>query len=130
MKRRFIASHRMNASSSRSHCIFCLEVSHADPISPDQYITAKLSLVDLAGSERVSLTGATGGVLKQSIGINKSLFVLRKVIKALSQAAMLHGNQRKEALQHIAYRDSTLTRLLKHSLGGNCITLMIACLVS
>lgn len=76
----------------------------------------------------MSLTGATGGVLKQSIGINKSLFVLRKVIKALSQVSSLSGTQKKEALQHIAYRDSTLTRLLKHSIGGNCITLMIACL--
>ena len=28
----------------------------------------------------------------------------------------------------MAYRDSVLTRLLKHSLGGNCHTLMIACL--
>jgi hypothetical protein len=42
-------------------------------------------LVDLAGSERTALTGATGVLLHQSIGINKSLFVLRKVIAALAQ---------------------------------------------
>ena len=31
------------------------------------------------------------------------------------------------ALTHVPYRDSTLTRLLKPSLGGNSLTLMIAC---
>lgn len=83
----------------------------------------KLSLVDLAGSEKMQLTGATAGSLlqKQSIGINKSLFVLRKVIKALAAGSA-------QQLQTVPYRDSTLTRLLKHSLGGNCLTLMIACL--
>ena len=66
---------------------------------------------------------ATAGslLLKQSIGINKSLFVLRKVIKALASS-------QRQQLDLIPYRDSTLTRLLKHSLGGSCLTLMIACL--
>jgi hypothetical protein len=31
------------------------------------------------------------------------------------------------SLTHVPYRDSTLTRLLKPSLGGNSLTLMIAC---
>lgn len=40
--------------------------------------------MDLAGSERVSLTGNTGQAAKEGIEINKSLFVLRKVIQCLS----------------------------------------------
>lgn len=40
--------------------------------------------MDLAGSERVGQTGTTGISAKESIDINKSLFVLRKVIMGLS----------------------------------------------
>jgi len=75
----------------------------------------------LAGSERSSLTGTTGRALQESIYINKSLFTLRKVIAALSVP-----KYRQNAV-HIPFRDSKLTSLLQHSLGGNSITLMIAC---
>ena len=51
---------------------------------PDTTVRARLELVDLAGSERVGDTGATGTTLKEAIGINRSLFVLRKVITALA----------------------------------------------
>jgi hypothetical protein len=131
MKKRLVASHRMNQSSSRSHCIFTLEVQKSTQSSP-RPVVSTLSLVDLAGSEKASLTGASGDVLAQSIGINKSLFVLRKVIKALAtlSSAAAAGGERSvaRALAHVPYRDSTLTRLLQHSLGGNCLTLMLACI--
>jgi len=47
---------------------------------------SKLQLVDLAGSEKQSLTGTTGVQAKESIDINKSLHVLRKVITALTDS--------------------------------------------
>ncbi|CBZ30063.1 putative Unc104-like kinesin [Leishmania mexicana MHOM/GT/2001/U1103] len=96
---------------------------------------AKINLVDLAGSERVKATGADGDTLKEGAQINKSLTTLGIVINAL--AAQSTATTRSSAGQspmksaaaskrHIPYRDSTLTFLLKESLGGNSKTFMIA----
>lgn len=87
-------------------------------------MVSKLQLVDLAGSERISLTGTKGLAAKESIDINKSLFVLRKVIMGLSDANRGHSKDKS----HIPYRDSKLTSLLKQSIGGNSYCLMIACI--
>ena len=79
-------------------------------------------MVDLAGSEKQSLTGTTGQAAKESIDINKSLTVLRRVITALTES--------KKGMDpnFIPYRESKLTQLLKQSLGGNSYTLMMACI--
>ena len=109
----------------------CVSLCACVRFSLARALSLRLSLVRQAGSERVALTGATGNVLQQSIGINKSLFVLRKVIKSLAKAGSTGGAGASPGgsggkVVH-PYRDSTLTRLLKHSLGGNSITLMVAC---
>ncbi len=57
-----------------------------------------------------------GKHFKESIDINKSLFALRKVILALSE---------HKARTFVPYRDSKLTSLLKHCLGGNSFCLMV-----
>eukprot|EP01083_Nonionella_stella_P230912 815847_1 len=120
---RIVASHRMNVRSSRSHCIFKLTVKQIDPEHLNSTTSSELTLVDLAGSERQSLTNASGRTFSESIGINKSLLVLRKVIRILGN----HG-KRSSGKVHIPYRDSSLTKLLACSLGGSCLTLMIACI--
>jgi hypothetical protein len=124
---RTTASHKLNTSSSRSHSVFELYVDRAARDGSGVAFTSKLCMVDLAGSERFSMTGNTGAMMKQSIGINSSLFVLRKVIKSLA-AGVSKKDKTASLSQHIPFRDSVLTRLLKHSLGGNCFTVMIACL--
>ena len=80
-------------------------------------------LVDLAGSERISFIGEVDKITrKETIEINKSLMILRKVIGALAK------NDNGESMKHIPYRESKLTSVLKQSLGGNSYCLMIACL--
>lgn len=130
IKHKVMASHRLNAASSRSHCVFTIYVESFDPSdNANDILQSKLALVDLAGSERIDKTGATGVTLQESIGINKSLFVLRQVIQALSEESNSNNSSTKaKDRAYIPYRDSKLTSLLKYSLGGNSLTLMIACL--
>jgi hypothetical protein len=117
-KNKICRAHNLNNASSRSHSIFTLIVQRNRDESGELQ-ESRVSFVDLAGSERVAQTGSTGLPLHELVTINKSLHVLRKVIVALSK---------QKDMKHVPYRDSQLTSLLKHSLGGNCLTLMIACL--
>lgn len=82
---RVLASHNLNDVSSRSHSIFSITVESQDLRDPVNVTVSKLQLVDLAGSEKQSLTGTTGQHAKESIDINKSLHVLRKVITQLTE---------------------------------------------
>ena len=111
---RRIGATEMNQQSSRSHAIFTITICRVSETSGT--IRGKLHFVDLAGSERLEKTKATGSRAAEGISINKSLSTLSKVIESLST----HQS-------HIPYRESSLTRLLKDSLGGNAKTLMLAC---
>ncbi|KAM5138305.1 kinesin-like protein KIF18A [Mantella aurantiaca] len=110
----------VNATSSRSHAVFQIFLRQQDKsASINQNVRiAKMSLIDLAGSERASATNAKGERLREGTNINRSLLALGNVINALADP--------KTKKQHIPYRNSKLTRLLKDSLGGNCRTIMIA----
>ncbi|OQR90737.1 kinesin KIF9 [Thraustotheca clavata] len=115
---RTIAEHCLNNASTRSHCIFTLHIEkHSHDDNNASIVFSKLNLVDLAGSERMKKTQVTGTMLKETTHINKSLTFLEQVVIAL-------GDHKRE---HIPYRQTTLTNLLKDSLGGNCRTLLIAC---
>lgn len=110
----------MNAQSSRSHAIFTISIAMTDKQNPSICKTSKFHLVDLAGSERAGKTGATGETFDEGVNINKGLLALGNVISAL-------GEDKKKETTFVCYRNSYLTRLLKDSLGGNSITIMIAC---
>jgi len=109
-----------NATSSRSHAVLQINVAQKDrDASVSEPMTmATLSIIDLAGSERASATRNRGERLLEGANINKSLLALGGCINALCDS-------RKK--NHIPYRNSKLTRLLKFSLGGNCKTVMIVC---
>ena len=122
---RATASTKMNDVSSRSHAVFIIIVEQMSSLEDDingngakEIRVGKLNLVDLAGSERVRVTGATGKRLEECKKINQSLSALGNVISALTD--------QKQPKTHIPYRDSKITRLLEDSLGGNCITTMMA----
>ena len=109
-----------NATSSRSHAVLQINVASKDRSAAiDEPTTmATLSIIDLAGSERASATKNRGERLLEGANINKSLLALGSCINALC-------DPRKK--NHVPYRNSKLTRLLKFSLGGNCKTVMIVC---
>ncbi|XP_032299122.1 kinesin-like protein KIF6 isoform X1 [Coturnix japonica] len=114
---RMIAETPMNQASTRSHCIFTIHISSKEPGSPT-IRHSKLHLVDLAGSERVAKTGVGGHLLTEAKYINLSLHYLEQVIIALAE----------KNRSHIPYRNSMMTSVLRDSLGGNCMTTMIATL--
>ena len=119
-KNRKKGSHELNKDSSRSHTILTVYVISEFQSNGENFKKyGKISFVDLAGSERLKETHSSGGMIKETGNINKSLFVLGKVISALTD--------KKNNNQHIPYRDSKLTMLLMDSIGGASKTLMIAC---
>lgn len=109
-----------NATSSRSHAVLQINVAQKDRNADvnEPHTMATLSIIDLAGSERASATKNRGERLLEGANINKSLLALGGCINALC-------DPRKK--NHVPYRNSKLTRLLKFSLGGNCRTVMIVC---
>ena len=109
-----------NATSSRSHAVLQINISQRDRNADinEPHTMATLSIIDLAGSERASATRNRGERLTEGANINKSLLALGSCINALCDP------RRKN---HVPFRNSKLTRLLKFSLGGNCKTVMIVC---
>uniref|UniRef100_A0A8C8ATE8 Kinesin-like protein n=1 Tax=Otus sunia TaxID=257818 RepID=A0A8C8ATE8_9STRI len=114
---RAIAEHTLNKNSSRSHCIFTIYIESRFRVCSDvKCVNSKISLIDLAGSERLSKTRSEGQVLKEAMYINKSLSFLEQLIIALA-------NPKRD---HMPFRQSKLTHVLKDSLGGNCNTVLVA----
>ena len=135
----------MNEHSSRSHTIFRILIENRlcetkrvvlenqykkkDTVDDENFLDeigqkhlsygtkySVLNLVDLAGSERLNMSGHAS--VDETGHINKSLFVLANVIYKLSESKK--GNQ-----NHIPYRESKLTQILRSALGGNSLTAII-----
>ncbi|CAK9439667.1 uncharacterized protein LODBEIA_P37670 [Lodderomyces beijingensis] len=111
--RRTTAATKSNDKSSRSHSIFIMDVVGRNEATGAATF-GTLNLVDLAGSERINVSQVEGERLRETQAINKSLSSLGDVISSLNSTSA----------SHIPYRNSKLTYLLKHSLGGNSKTLM------
>eukprot|EP00434_Breviolum_minutum_P040442 symbB.v1.2.035936.t2/scaffold4956.1/size32453/3 len=124
VQRKQMASTAMNIASSRSHSVLILSLLRRSQLDEDaegpcKSVISNLTLVDLAGSEKAAATNESNAErFKEAVNINQSLFVLRRVITALS----------RNADEHVPYRESKLTSLLQHALGGKGFMVMLACL--
>ena len=117
-KSRHVGSTFYNEASSRSHSVFSLQIeSKSTQNGVVMTRTRQFHFIDLAGSERTKLS--TGERLKEGCNINKSLMNLAAVISSLSEVS-------EGKAQHVNYRNSKLTFLLKDALGGNSRTNLIA----
>ncbi|SPQ97338.1 unnamed protein product (mitochondrion) [Plasmodiophora brassicae] len=115
LSNRTTESTKLNASSSRSHAVVMLQISYQEHgAHSGRTVNSKIQLIDLAGSEDNRLTGNKGERLSESSAINKSLFVLGNVIRALNSKQ-----------NRIPFRDSKITRLLQDSLGGTAYSTLI-----
>ena len=112
---RKFASTDMNDHSSRSHYLIMIEVFGRNKITGLK-INSKLNLIDLAGSERITdnRKKMKQKQFKEMTKINRSLSVLGNVMRCL------HVKQ-----EHVPYRDSKLTYLLKDSMDNQSKMLMI-----
>ena len=119
--KRKVAATQMNAHSSRSHCVFQIQINmkvkseDKNGIGEEYLRQGKLYLVDLAGSENVGRSGAQNARAREAGNINQSLLALGRVITGLVERS-----------PHIPYRESKLTRLLQDSLGGSTKTCIIS----
>eukprot|EP00899_Mesostigma_viride_P011692 jgi/Mesvir1/20523/Mv25338-RA.1 len=116
---RTTAVHYLNKASSRSHCVFTLYLQSTSGYDASEKVTvSKLHCVDLAGSERLKKTQASDpATLKEAMYINKSLTFLEQTVNSLAKGQ-----------QHVSFRQTKLTAVLKDALGGNCRTVMVACI--
>lgn len=110
---RMVCSTGQNARSSRSHTVFIISLEQTSIEGTVK--KAKINLVDLAGSEKLSKTGAQGQALKEAKNINLSLTTLGRCIKALTSGSA----------EFVPYRESKLTLILKESLSGAAMTVLI-----
>lgn len=115
-KHKIMAAHSLNHCSSRSHCLLSFQVERWIEGQESSKRAASFTLVDLAGSEKNSMTETRGNNFTEAKFINSSLTVFRRVIDAVERG-----------VQHVPYRESKLTSLLRHALGGNSYLTLIAC---
>lgn len=107
IRQRSTAQTDMNGESSRSHCILIISIEQTVKKGRNEERrvdrSSKITLIDLAGAEK--LTSSNPLIAKETQFINKSLSSLVDVFSAL-----------KDKKEHIPYRNSKLTYLLKDSL--------------
>jgi kinesin family protein 2/24 len=122
--RRATAATERNATSSRSHGVAILRVTHnrhsAGSVSGVSPAPGVLYIIDLAGSERLADSkGHSDARMEETKAINLSLMSLKECIRARTMAGA--GDGRSEV--HVPYRRSKLTLLMKDVFDIGCARL-------
>lgn len=123
MRNRAIRATDFNHMSSRSHMIFQARLqvvlSRGKEDDPSTHLPvvrrSVLTFVDLAGSEKWR-PAQSNDATRELTNINTSLSALANCISAIVEPGR----------KHIPFRDSVLTRLLQHTLGGTARSLLLA----
>ncbi|KAG8347950.1 Microtubule binding Kinesin motor domain [Trypanosoma vivax] len=123
LHRRHTAATLMNERSSRSHVVIIVDYEERNTFTNSVDIT-HLFMVDLAGSESLKKSQVSGAAAGEAGKINKSLLALKSVFLALANSS------ESSRPNHVPYRDSKLTEILRDSIGGSARTFMIACISS
>ncbi|KAK0725164.1 P-loop containing nucleoside triphosphate hydrolase protein [Lasiosphaeris hirsuta] len=115
-----------NDTSSRSHAICRIRIQNPTLPSAEDGL---LYLVDLAGSEAArDRTGHDSKRMAEARDINKSLSTLKDCIRG---RALADADSTKKAKAYVPFRQSTLTKTLKHVFDPAstriCKTVVIAC---
>jgi hypothetical protein len=99
-----------NPRSSRSHAVVMLHIGWQDGYSRSRSSPqeTRIYLVDLAGCERAGMYAISPEQRKEGENINLSLSALGRVVNALAGGKC----------EHVPYRDSALTWLLKDAITG------------
>ncbi|KAH8850755.1 Kinesin-like protein KIF14 [Schistosoma japonicum] len=137
---RAVAPTPFNENSSRSHTVLVLWLTKRSttkyPLGDiDNVYNSRITIVDLAGSERQTSTSTLSGrfivitQLSQNTTSKKRAFPSSEPRSASQNTGPLVSvtpcrliNKQRD---FVSYRDSLLTWLLKDSLGGNSITVML-----
>lgn len=114
---RMVGKTVFNPRSSRSHAVVMLHICWSQEESygsrlrhlPSCTRETRVYLVDLAGSERAGMHALAAEQLKEGEHINLSLSALGRVVGALASGKC----------EHVPYRDSALTWLLKDAITGS-----------
>lgn len=106
---RLNAATSINHSSSRSHCLFLIDVIKREQTN---ILYNRYRFCDLAGSERVKKSETTGSRLKEAQNINTSLLVLGRCLD------IAFANQGKKKIDIVPCRESKLTLFLQSALKG------------
>lgn len=121
---RRVAGTGSNATSSRSHGFFCIEVkkrargTHSVPIS-SPWTSSTMTIVDLAGSERARIAKTAGATLAEAGKINESLMYLGQCMQMQADNANAGGGN----VGLVPFRQCKLTELLfSNSLANSSIT--------